>query len=187
MVGEKDNKQRGRIEQAGDRRRTSATKISWKGEGRLEGKRGEAGTVRSHGSAATGKQTSAPRFSFVHVCARARVIAAALLRPSIITRGAYEGKGKGRMTRRREIRCASIDDVRTLACGPRERALWENFVIAIFKFRYGKTRKMKLMDWIVNSFFSFILILYIYLPIESWEHLMKCPYRWNLNLLMYLF
>lgn len=85
-------------------------------------------------------------YTCARTCVRARVSSstvAALLCPSIITRGAYEGKRGGRTTGRREkIRCASIGDVRTLACGPRTRVLRE--VIEMFKFRYSESRKMKL-------------------------------------------
>lgn len=137
--GEKDNR-RGRVrsERGAPQIRRGRRRVSREGgirgrDGR-DGRRGEVGAVRSHGSAATGKQTSEPPRghayscayvrAYVCACVCARVIAAdrrgtlAPSRPSIITRGAHEGRRRARRGRGgRRVRRASVDD--GLSCGPR--------------------------------------------------------------------
>lgn len=179
---EKDNKQRGRVERAGDRRRMSATKISWRGEGG-GWRENEVKPARCvHTGAPRRVNKRARRDTRVYVCAHifvyARVIAGC--------RGALVSYYYKRRVRKREkveveerrekIRCASIDDGLSRA-GFVSRG--KNFTTEMFKFR-------SIERW--NSGLSrepFFLLFWLFLSIGSW-HLTKRLYR-DLSLLMYLF
>ena len=70
---------RGRVRERAGRTTDTSTATKSKSRrrgsegGREGGRRGEVGAVRSHGSAATGKQTSEPPRGHAYSCARVRV------------------------------------------------------------------------------------------------------------------